>query len=146
MIGTKLYNYISFRGIGTYEIIGEDGEFLMAKSCFCSNKDNPCIVKLNKQEGYKNRYKFVSMLQVCGDDSYENYEGEFVSNEYHWHNSFPFFTSKLDSKKLKGKQIIDKNKEEIERYKKDIQKLKDLIKTREDNTKEIELWINNKEA
>ena len=146
MIGTKLYHYLTMRGIGTYEIIGIDGDFIMAKSTACNNQKNPCIVKLNKVDGYKTRWKYVSMMQVCGSDTYENSDGEEVNNEYIWHNDSHYFERKEDCKKWKGQDIISKNKEEINKLKEEIKKLQDRIKSREENTKECELWMNNTDA
>jgi hypothetical protein len=146
MIGTKLYHYLTLRGVGTYEVIGVDGDFIIAKCLVCSNKNHPCIVKLNRVDGYKTRWKYVSMLQNCGSDTYENSTGEEVNNEYMWHNDSHYFEKKSDCKRWKGQEIISNRKGEIEKMKNEIKTLKEKIKTGEDKIKELELWMNNEDA
>jgi hypothetical protein len=146
MIGTKLYHYLTLRGIGTYEIIGIDGDFILVKSLACNNKNHPCIVKLNRVDGYKTRWKYVSMMQNCGDDTYENSKGEEVHNEYMWHCDSHYFERKADLKKWKGDKIVSDNKDEIEKMKDEIKKLQERIKKREENIKEITLWMDNTEV
>lgn len=146
MIGTKLYHYLTLRGVGAYEVIGIDGDFILAKSTACNNQNKPCIVKLNRVDGYKNRWKYVSMLQVCGSDTYEDSEGNEVNNEYVWHNDSDYFERKADCKKWKGKEIINQNKEKIDKLKAEIKELEKRIERNEKSTKEIELWMNDVEA
>lgn len=112
MIGTKLYHYLTMRGIGTYEVIGIDGDFIMAKSTACNNQNHPCIIKLNRVDGFKTKWKYVSMMQVCGSDTYEDSNGIEINNEYMWHCDSYYFERKADCKKWKGLEIIKKNNDD----------------------------------
>lgn len=127
------------RGIGKYEVIGVDGDFILAKCLVCNNQNHPCIVKLNKIDGYKTRWKYVSMMQNCGSDTYEDSDGCEVNNEYIWHNDSPFFERKGDCKKFKGAEIITKYKDELSKLEKQVENKKAKIK-------ELELWMNDEEA
>ena len=146
MLGTKLYHYVTMRGIGTYEVIGVDDDFIMAKSLICNNQSHPCIVKLNRVDGYKTRWKYVSMMQVCGSDTYEDSDGNEVNNEYMWHNDSDFFERKADCKACKGREIITRYEKEIDKTKEDIKKLQELLKKGEEKIKEIKLWMEDTEA
>ena len=146
MIGTKLYHYLTMRGIGTYEVIGVDGDFIMAKSTACNNQNHPCIIKLNRVDGYKSRWKYVSMMQVCGSDTYEDSDGNEVNDEYMWHCDSYYFERKADCKKWKGLEIITKNNDEINKLKDEIKKLNERVKKREENTTEIKLWMDDTDA
>ena len=134
------------RGIGSYEVIGVDGDFIIAKSNACNNQNHPCIIKLNKVDGYKDRWKYVSMMQVCGSDTYEDSDGNEVNNEYIWHCNSYYFEKKSDCKKWKGRGIIAKHNEEINKLKDEIRKLNERVKKKEENIKEIELWMNDTDA
>lgn len=130
MIGKKLYSYVTFRGIFEYEIIGEGREFLLAKCLVC----NGCVVKLNRYEGHENRWKYVSMFETCGQDTY-GHDEEKVSEEHIWHNDSPYFESLSECKEWKGKEIINKHKRKL-------YKLETQVKQIREEIKEIELWMN----
>ncbi len=135
MVGKILYHYLPLRGIGKYEVIGEDGEFVIAKCLACNNQKHPCIVKLNREDGYKEgRWKYVSMLQYCGDDTYIDSNGCEVHDEYIWHNDSPYFESKSACKRFIGEKIISDY--EIELF-----KLEHEVKRKKEKIKELKVWM-----
>lgn len=144
-LGDKLYHYLVMRGVGTYEVIGVDGDFLMVKSLACNNQDHACIVKLNRLEGYKTRWKFVGMVQSCGADVYYDSDDEEVDTNYMWHNESPFFERKGDCKKFKWKEIVSKRKEEVANLEKEIARLKLATSKKMGQIVELELLINGVE-
>jgi hypothetical protein len=135
MIGKKLYHYLTMRGVGEYEVIGQDDDFIIAKCLVCKG----CVIKLNRIDGCKNKWKYVTMMENCGQDEYVGDDGEIINNEYMWHYDSPYFESLTDCKKWKGREIID-------RYKKDLEKSKKHVAYLEKQISEIELWMGGDKA
>lgn len=139
-LGTKLFKYLSFRGIQEYEVIGIDGEYLLIKSLFC-NSNKKCVVRINIEEGFKHRYKFVSLMESCGADTYEDKDGEIVDNNHMWHTGSPFFESKSECKKYQGKSMLDSYNKDIKKYQEQIKEIEKKIEYSTTKLNEIKTWM-----
>lgn len=145
-LGDKLYHYLVMRGVGTYDVIGIDGDDVLVKSKACNNQDHACIVRLNRLEGYKTRWKFVCMVQSCGADVYYDSNDEEVDTNYMWHNDSPYFERKGDCKKFKWEEVISKRNKEIEEIKEKIAKLKETQQKKVAQIAELKLLIEGVEV
>lgn len=146
MIGKILFKYITMRGVGKYEVIGQDENFLIVKSLNCNNQNSPCILKINRQEGTKTRWKFVSMLEYCGDDTYEDENGDQVHTEHMWHNDSNYFESRSECKKDYGRKILEKYSTELKRLQEEEIQLKKRIQSHQDSITDLKNWMNNEDG
>ena len=145
MIGKKVYKYILFRGVGQYEIIGVDGEYLIAKSLFCDQGKRACIVKINRVDGTKKQFKYVSFMEGCGQDLRYD-EDEEVDYGYMWHNDGTYYLNRSECKSsIVSKQVNDCEKRIREKQSK-INDLERSIESDKNQMREIKLWKQNTEA
>lgn len=153
--GDKIYKYISFRGIGVYEVCGFVDDFILVKSTFCGKfgvqTTHPCIVKINRVDGLKDVYKYVEMMQSCGSDTYTSTDDDGeeieIDNSYMWHTSDDgyYYVSKKKCVAEKGKKIISDYHEKIDAKRKEIEDMRRSIENMENHIKEIENWMNGVE-
>ena len=154
-IGDKLYKYITLRGIGVYEVCGFIDDFILVKSTFCKNfgkySDHPCIVKINKLDGFKDTYKYVEMMQTCGFDTLESTDDDGeeieIDNSYMWHTDDDgyYYVSKKKCAENKGKSIISDYRKKIEDKKKEIKNIQSDIEEMEKHITDMEKWVNGAE-
>lgn len=154
-IGDKIYKYISFRGIGVYEVCGFIDDYILVKSTFCGkfgvHSNHPCIVKINKVDGLKDVYKYVEMMQTCGSDTYTSTDDDCeeieIDKSYIWHTSDDgyYYVSKKICVSEKGKNIISDYRKKIEDKKNEIKGIQSAIKNMENHITDIENWINGVE-
>ena len=147
-IGDKLYRYIAGRGMSVYEVCGLLDDSILVKSTFCKTpykdySDHPCIVEINKVDGWYDTYKYVEMMQTCGIDTRivtdENGEEVEIDDSYFWHKNGYYYVSKKRCAEDYGRKMIANYKEETTQREYQIKKLEDEIESRNEFIKDMEL-------
>lgn len=154
-MGDKLYKYVSFRGIGVYEVCGFVDDFILVKSTFCGKYDgksnNQCIIKINNVDGAKDVYKYVRMMQSCGSDTYTSTDDDGdeveIDNSYMWHTCDDgfYYVSKKKCASERGNKLISDYRKRIEDKKSKIVELQSDIDNMENHINNVESWINGVE-
>ena len=145
-MGTILYKYITMRGVGKYEVIAKGTDFLIVKSLNCNNQSHPCIIKINRVDNTKSRWKYVSMLEYCGDDTYEDEYGEEVHNEHMWHNDSNYFEKRSDCNKDYGQTILKRYGQDLKKAQEEEAAIQRRIKSLQNSIQDLSNWMNNEDG